>query len=440
MIERLKDHIFRSRLFDGNQRILLTVSGGVDSMVMADLFSKMEVNIGIAHCNFKLRGEESNKDENFVRSVAKAYNIPIYVKCFDTADFALANKLSIQVAARELRYKWFEELIDENEFDLYATAHHLDDQIETFFINLFRGTGVSGLRGFPAKNGNCIRPLLFAHRDMIAKYAFANKIKFREDGSNIKDDYLRNRIRHHVLPALEQSESSFRKGFQSTFQFLADTEKFVKHEISVKKADFFEEINGLQCIKIKKIKQDNNAAFVLFELLRPLNFNYAATCGILESLGTQSGKKFFSSTNELVIDREYLIISEIANETCEVYEVNENTSKIVDPISIKFQTLSFDKSQPILGSNKIACFDRDRITFPMKLRKYCEGDKFQPLGMKGQKKLSDFFIDQKLSLPEKREVWLLLSGDEIVWIIGLRIDDRYKITGKTKNILKASLI
>ncbi len=440
MFKTFRKYILKNHLFDKNQSILLANSGGIDSMVMTDLFLKMNISIELMHCNFNLRGNESNADEHFVKKFAAENGIPIHIKRFNTLGYASEKKVSTQMAARNLRYEWFETLINETGFLYYATAHHQDDQIETFFINLFRGTGVSGLRGIPKKNGHCVRPLLFASRKMIEHYAQANNIKFREDSSNYKDNYLRNKIRHFILPAIEKSESNFRNGFQNTFNFLADAENFITNEIDKKRIDFIENRGDLYFISIEKIINEKNGAFVLFELLKPFNFNHPTVLNIIKSLKNQAGKRFLSPTYELVIDREHLIISEIDDEIDKYYEIDEFTNEIDEPLKIKFKKELLKKGKSIPANNNIAYLDFEKLRYPLKIRKYREGDKFSPLGMKGKKKLSDFFIDEKIPLPEKRNIWLLISGEDIAWIINYRIDDRFKISSNTTTALVVSLI
>jgi len=440
MFKTFREHILKNHLFDKNQNILLAISGGIDSMVMADLFLKMHISIGLIHCNFNLRGNESDADEHFVKKFANENGIPIHVKRFNTLAYAAEKKISTQMAARDLRYAWFEALINETGFHYYATAHHQDDQIETFFINLFRGTGVSGLRGIPEKNGYCVRPLLFARRKMIEHYAQANNTKFREDSSNYKDNYLRNKIRHFVLPALEKSEGNFRKGFQNTLNYMADAENFISDEIDKKRIDFIEKQGDLYLISIEKILHEKNGAYVLFELLKPFYFNHTTVLNIIESLQNQPGKRFLSPTYELVIDREHLIISEINDENDKYYEFDEFTNEIDEPLKIKFKKELLEKGKSIPANNNIAYLDFEKLRYPLKIRKYREGDKFSPLGMKGSKKLSDFFIDEKIPLPEKRNIWLLISGEDIAWVINYRIDDRFKIVSNTTTTLVVSLI
>lgn len=440
MFESFRKYILKNHLLTKNQGLLLAISGGIDSMVMADLFRKMDINIGLMHCNFNLRGNESDADEHFVKKFAAENGIPFYAKRFNTSEYASEKKISTQMAARDLRYDWFEELINETDYLFYATAHHQDDQIETFFINLFRGTGVSGLRGIPEKNGNCLRPLLFASRKMIEDYAQLNNIKYREDSSNSGDKYLRNKIRHFVLPALEKSDGNFRIGFQNTFSYLADAESFINNEIEKKRIDVIETRGDQYLISIGKILHETCGAFVLFEFLKPFNFNHPTVVNILESLQNQPGKRFLSPTHELVIDREDIIISPIDELNDSIYKIDEFTNEINEPLKIKFQKELIEKDRNIPANKNVAYLDFEKLCFPLQIRKYHEGDKFYPLGMKGKKKLSDFFIDKKIPLPEKRNVWLLTSGEDIAWIINYRIDDRFKISEETTKALVVSLI
>ncbi len=440
MIEKFKRFIFENKLIKPKQKVLLTVSGGIDSVVMAALFRASGFDFGFAHCNFGLRGSESNADQAFVEQLATTWDIPCFVKKFDTKQYSIDHKISTQLAARELRYVWFEELIQSKDFELYATAHHLDDQVETFLINAMRGSGVAGLQGIPLRNGNCIRPMLNFGRESIEEYARVNSITFREDRSNLQDDYLRNRLRHFVLPALQQADRNFRQGFQNTFAALADTEKFIHYEIEKRKGMLLQKINNLFFIAIGEIQKETAIDFVLFEMIRDFNFNYAQVQNIITALDKEPGKRFISSTHELVIDRDNLIISEVKNEKISEYKIAEDDHEIKNPLHLTFKRFVRTDDFTLAMDRTIAQLDKDKLRFPLSIRNYEEGDFFYPLGMKGRKKLSDFFIDQKISIPEKRAVWLLLSGDEIVWVIGHRINDRYKITVQTKQIFELWLI
>jgi len=423
-----------------NKKFLLAISGGIDSMVLADLSMKAKIDVGFAHCNFKLRGFESDGDEAFVSQKALEYGVEFFVNELDAAEYAEKKKVSIQMAARDLRYGWFEELMNSTSYDYYATAHHFDDATETFFINLFRGTGIAGLTGISAKSGRCIRPMLFATRSQIEDYAKSENIVFREDSSNFKNDYLRNRIRHFVMPALEKSNQEFRSGMEQTLNILGKTNAFLQDELDRRKQKLiFDERNGIIKISIHKLLSENQADFVLFNLLKPYQFNFAVVKKIIASLVGESGKRFLSPTHELVIDREYLLLFNNSDNGEESYLLAETTSEITEPFHMTISKKPASDFKISKNENE-ACLDFNKLSFPLKIRKHKEGEYFFPLGMKGRKKLSDFFIDQKLSIPEKKNTWLLISGGKVAWIIGHRIDDRFKITESTRKIYHIEII
>jgi tRNA(Ile)-lysidine synthase len=437
-LEHFLNNIDNQKLFSPNQKILLAISGGVDSMVMVSLFSKANFNFGIAHCNFKLRGIESDEDAAFVKKMALNLGVEYFEKDFNTRETALLKKQSIQVAARELRYEWFNQLVSENRYDYFATAHQFDDQTETFFINLFRGTGISGLRGILPKNDKCIRPLLFASRNEIEEFAANNEILYRNDSSNDSDKYLRNRIRHQVIPALEETYPDFRKGFVTTFKNLAGAEKILSHEIKKKSETLLEKQDFTIKIELKKLRLLDPLPVYLFEILKPFHFNFSTVEDICEALERIAGKSFFSTTHCLRGERDELVITPLIaleNENEQEFFIPETETSINYPVNLSFD-VSENKPGFLLQNNPdLAQLDYEKLQFPLKIRKWKPGDAFIPLGMKGKKLLSDFFIDQKFSAAEKQNTWLLVSKNEIVWIIGHRISDKFKITEKTKTIL-----
>lgn len=439
LIQSFLKYVDEQKLFNLNQKVLLTVSGGIDSMVMADLFMKSGVSAGFAHCNFGLRGSESDRDEAFVRAAADKYNCPIYIKKMDVDSYVAQHGESVQVAAREMRYSWFEELMQTTDYELYATAHHFDDQVETFFINLLRGTGIKGLKGIPAKNGHCIRPLLFAERHEIEAYAKSEVIAYREDSSNLKDDYLRNRIRHFVVPALEKASPGFKAGMRNSFSTLSSTNDFLTHEINKRRSEMISTKNGLTIMDAGKLKNENNPGFVLYQLLNPFGFNFATVNQILESLEKIPGKQFFSVSHEVVTDRDSLIISPIEEPDNEVYHIYRDTRSLSTPVQLQLNTFPFE-NQKIPVDPAIAWLDYEKLIFPLEIRRYRQGDAFVPLGMKGRKKVSDFFIDEKIPIPEKRNIWIILSAGKIAWIAGHRIDNRFRITSETETVLGIKLI
>lgn len=440
MLEQFNKFNSDSNIFHENDKVLLAVSGGIDSMVMTDLFSKIDLKFGIAHCNFQLRDKESIRDENFVKEYALKNKISFHNKRFNTEDFALENKISIQMAARDLRYKWFEEIRKEHNYDLIALAHNQDDVIETFMINLARGTGIRGLTGIMTKNGNLIRPLLFANRLGIENYQKENNILFVEDSSNALIKYKRNRIRHKLIPEFEKLNPGFKKNILETIQNLKKTTDLLLDQVSNSKQRIISKEGDNILINIQKLAQQRHMDTLLYEILIPYGFPHQIIPNIIESLNSHSGKLFYSSTHRLVKDRETLVISQIKYEDIIEYNIEAEAQTLESPINLSFRKLSYNRQFKIPSSNKIATVDFDMLKFPLSLRRWKEGDHFNPLGMKHTKKLSDFFIDKKLSIVEKENIWILTSNDDIVWVLGQRIDDRFKISENTKDLFQIEII
>jgi tRNA(Ile)-lysidine synthase len=443
MRQKFRHFLDKEQLFSKSNKILVANSGGIDSMVLTKLLELDGFDFGIAHCNFRLRGDESNADEEFVQQLAEKLKVPFFCRSFETEEYARAHRCSIQEAARELRYGWFEKLILETEFDYYATAHHFDDQIETFFINLFRGTGVSGLRGINPITGRCVRPLLFATRTEIEDFANAHHIACREDSSNKSDHYLRNRIRHHVLPALEVAKPDFRHGFATTFKNLRFVENFIGHQMQIISGQIITDKHGYLQIDLKKLRSFKHLHFILFELLKPMGFNYDTVLDIVNSLEGTPGKTFYAGKVKLVVDRDALLLvpddrdaAPGAGRRFRVYEYETATDS---PVKLKMDKLPFTSDYKIELGNEVAQLDFDKLTFPLEIRKAETGDFFYPFGMKGKKKLSDYFTDEKFSAARKLQTWLLVSAGQIAWVIGHRPDDRFKITPDTKTIYRVRL-
>ncbi|NOZ46490.1 MAG: tRNA lysidine(34) synthetase TilS [Chlorobi bacterium] len=436
MYEKFIKYIEENYLINNSQSVLLAVSGGVDSMVMLDLFRKTNYNIGVAHCNFKLRGKESDDDEEFVRNKANDFNIPIYSVHFDTEKYANKKGISIQMAARELRYNWFEEIRDKNKYDLIAIAHNGDDVIETFLSNLIRGTGIKGLTGIKPKNDLIIRPILDFYRSEILYYADYNEINYREDSSNNSVKYKRNFIRHEIIPLFEKLNPDVKITISETIQKLKDVEEIYRQKIESTKKQAVKIENGNIIISVSELKKLNPLKPYLFEYLKPFGFSNDSLERIIENGNKQSGKIFYSEKYQLLIDRKNLIISKKVSKGNPVFYIKENDKSIDFLIKLNLKRFDRDDSFSVIKNEKIAQVDFSKLTFPLKLRKWNAGDFFYPLGMKRQKKVSDFFIDLKMSRLEKEEAWILESANEIVWIIGKRIDNRYKVTEKTKVILE----
>lgn len=438
MQQEFNTYIQREHLFNPKDKILLTVSGGVDSVLLCHLFHAAGLQFSIAHCNFQLRGEESNEDEKFVKNLAAKLNVPYHFIQFDTKAYVTKNKVSTQIAARELRYEWFEKIRKENKYTYIATAHHQGDIIETFFINLIRGTGISGLRSIVPKQGKIIRPLLFTNKKDILAYTEENKITYREDSSNASDAYLRNKIRHHLIPVLNEFSPVAESSIIHSIEKLRDVEIIYKQTIEELRSGICIEENDLIRIPIPELKKLNPVSTYLFELLKPYGFNSSTAADVLNILDATSGKEFFSFTHRIVKDRNFLLIEPFTHtETPEIYYIAKDQLDLQTPqLNLEFQIQPFTSENVISKTADSAIIDLDKIQFPLTIRKWKTGDTFQPIGMKGKKKLSDFFIDQKLSLIEKENTWLLCSGEEIVWVIGMRLDERFKITDKTKQLFQ----
>ena len=418
------------------KKIILATSGGIDSMVLVDLFRKNKFIFAVAHCNFNLRGNESDEDQKFVEQYCLKNNIPFFTTSFNTQKFAEDYKLSIQVAARKLRYDYFYELIEKHNFDFVATAHHLDDTIETFFINLSRGTGIDGLTGIPLQNDKIIRPLLNFSRKEIEDYAHKNKIEWREDSSNKSDYYLRNKIRHHLTPILTELNPSFQNSFQQTIQNLKQIQSLADDASKIVYKKVVEDETDFKKINLKELKLLPNYQAYLYQWLQPLGFK--AWDDIYNLVHAETGKQIFSENYQLLKNRDFLIIAPLKNDKQETFIIERNTAEVNFHIKLLFCKIT----TPFICTNKTIFVSDEKLSYPLKLRKWKQGDVFYPLGMDGKsKKVSKFFKDEKLSRIEKENTWLLCTNnDEIIWIIGKRADERFKTDHKTKNILQIDLV
>lgn len=432
MLQKFQEHIVADFPFLKNEKILLAISGGIDSVVLAHLCKAENLNFAFAHCNYNLRGKESDADEVFVRSLAEDLNVTIHVESFEIPK----NKTkSIQLDARNLRYAWFEKLCQENSYFFILTAHHLNDSIETFFINTLRGTGLEGLTGIPQINGRVVRPLLNFSRKEILVYAEEQKIKWREDRSNTSDDYLRNRVRHKIMPVLEKENPNFTDSFLLTQNHLQDASNLVDDYISNLWESLMQKKGGAFHLNIPKLKSIPNTKAVLFGLFK--DFGFTAWNDIQELLDAQPGKYVFSKHYRLLKDREELILSKRKTKISCTIIINKNDGSIDFPngkIVLEKVTKVTQKN------NQIAYISAEKLIFPLQLRLWKSGDVFKPFGMNGHKKLSDFLKDEKLSLLEKENTWVLTSNGKIIWVVGHRLDDNYKVENNTKNIFKIELI
>lgn len=435
MLNNFLKYIEVNQMVKKGDRVLMAVSGGIDSMVMADLFTRTHFDTGIAHCNFCLRGREADKDEELVRKFAEVHNIQFFSKRFDTKGYAAGNGISIQMAARELRYKWFEELMKQKGFNITAIAHNLNDNIETLLINLTRGTGITGLTGMKPVNKRFIRPLLFATRESIELYCRGNKVKYREDKSNAETKYTRNRIRHLVIPVLKEINPSIEATLNETAERLGSTNEIVACFIGKLKKDVITEIDNNTILNISLLRPYIDNKSILFELTRPYGITSTLLKDLRNIIDGRSGGQVFTDTHRIVRNRKELIISTRSDEGNESYVLNSTAELRKVPLIRSAQNVSIPVDFSIPSDPGTACLDLAKISFPLTIRTWRPGDSFYPLGMKQKKKLSDYFTDRKYSLPEKERACILESDGKIVWIIGERIDDRFKITRGTKKAL-----
>ena len=447
MLHAFLTYINEQKLFQPTEKILLAVSGGKDSVAMFDLFCGAKLYFAVAHCNFQLRGKDSDDDAIFVENLCKNAGIEFYSKRFNTKTFAKTNNISIEMAARKLRYEWFESLRSEHSFAYIATAHHLNDSIETVLLNLTKGTGIAGLKGILPKNRFVIRPLLFASRQEIDVYIVQKELSWREDISNASNEYQRNLIRNEVVPLLKKINPNFDETFARNLERFQLLEQDFRKNLGNFKATIMREENGVFFLKIANIKYWQAADYYLEELLKEFNFNYFQSKEIFQSIDKISGKKFHSSTHTIIKDREELILFSTENQDKKSEEIsitNEEINHKIVPFEggiLKFTLIENTQMQTkFVRNNALLYIDFDKIIFPLTLRKWQEGDWFIPLGMKGKKKVSDFLIDKKISVHLKKGIFLLSSQENLVWVVNQRADDRFKITATTKQILKVEYL
>ncbi len=424
--------------FVPNQSILLACSGGRDSMALALALQKLGLNFALAHCNFKLRGKESDLDEIFVKNWAEVNNVKIYFKSFDTRQYANNRKMSIQQAARELRYQFFNEVCTKEKFDYIATAHHLQDSLETFLINIGRGTGFKGLAGIAEVNENIIRLLSELGPEKINRFTQKHQLQWREDSSNAKDDYQRNTIRHNVIPELKAAIPGLEQKWRKTLSYLKQDWNFFEGQMTARIKGIVDIQNEYEVLSIPKLLQIKGYSSVLYHWLKTRgNFDLTA---IQNCLFADSGKYFESKTHQLLKDRNQLILKKkVEKLISQTYDIDVNQSEICKPVFMNFVKKEACKSK-LFTDSFIAVLDFEQLRFPLTLRKWQPGDRFYPLGLNSPKKLSDFFIDEKINRFTKEQVWLLCSNNEIVWVIGLRIDNRYRVTNNTKAVYFARLL
>ena len=423
------------------QPTLLAVSAGIDSVVMADLFYNLGLPAGIAHCNFGLRGKESDGDEGFVRDLAVRYNFPFFVTSPDVKTFAKSASISTQMAARELRYQWFEKIREEYGYKWIATAHHANDSLETLLLNLARGTGLAGLAGIAPVSGNLIRPLLFSNRAEVSRYAAENGIRWREDRTNEADDYYRNKVRHHVIPVLSELNPSLEITFNASSERLRAAHALLEEHLQNWKSKVVRHDEGSIRISIPEILSETEPVFRLWAILQDFGFQYSQMRGIIAALTGIPGKRFFSPTHILLVDRHDLVLKESSQTTDDTELIIEGPSAILDWEGAKL-TLRMSPIQNLHQSDKSTiAVDPDLLTFPLRLRKWQQGDVFQPFGMNGKrKKVSDLLIDNKVDRFQKEATAVLVNADgKIIWVVGIRADERFRVMSTTGNALLISL-
>jgi tRNA(Ile)-lysidine synthase len=459
LLQGFKEFIRREQLFAANGKLLLAVSGGVDSAVLCALCSEAGYDFVIAHCNFRLRGEESERDEAFVRALGVQYGKEVLVKHFDTAAYAAEQKVSIQVAARELRYAWFGEILNRQSavgsrqlepltgsigattlnlpFVTYiVTAHHLDDNVETVMMKFFKGTGVAGLRGILPKQGKIVRPLLFARKEELMEFAKAHQLSWVEDSSNAQDKYARNYLRHQVVPLLQGLYPEVISNLSDNITRFRDVEVLYQQAIELHKKKLLEFKGNEVHIPVLKLKKAVPLPTLVYELAKPYGFSAAQTQEIVHLLDSESGRYVASASHRVIRNRNWLIIAPVVAEAAKhvIVEEGDEVAQFAAG-SLKLE-VGGKKYEVGAAGNDVAFIDMKALHYPLLLRPWKAGDYFYPLGMQKKKKVARFLIDQKVSKTDKENVWVLECNKRIVWIVGMRIDDRFKITDASKDVLK----
>lgn len=437
MQQSFKNHIKNNLPFLVESKLLIAISGGLDSVVLAHLCKRLDLDFLLAHCNFNLRGKESDADEDFVIKLTDELEVEAFIQHFDTEVYAKENKSSIQMAARELRYDWFNDLVEQLDFDFILTAHHADDNLETFLINFTRGTGINGLTGIPTIKDNIVRPLLSFSRAQIEEFAKDQNIKWREDSSNSSKKYIRNKLRHDVVPILKEINPQLLDSFKNTLENLNDTTDIIEESLDavLKRAIVDIDNNGMS-FKAIQFKKLNNPKAYLFEMFK--DYGFTEWNDVVNLLDAETGKFVVSSTHKLAKHRDLLILTDI----CHSEQSDESflISKDKNEVETSIGNLSFKEVSKISKSTKNTIFiDKEKLKFPLKLRLWKSEDIFQPSGMTGKKKVSKYLKDEKLKPSEKENTWVLTSENKIIWIIGKRADERFKVNKSTKEILKIQI-
>jgi tRNA(Ile)-lysidine synthase len=440
MLEGLLTYINSQNILSKTDKILVAISGGMDSVVLCDLLAKAKIEFGMAHVNFALRGEESDADEVFVKKLSLKYKVPFFTTTFETASYAEENHVSIQVAARILRYKWFEEIRQKYGYDFIATAHHLNDTAETMLLNLTKGTGIAGLHGILPKKGKLIRPLQFADKEMIMDYLVENQLVWREDSSNESQKYQRNFIRQEVVPKLKEINPNFEETIKRTAEKLGYLEAYFQIEVNKFKVENLKSIEGNYYLPFDNLLKNSHLKAIYNSIFTEFDFGFNQIQDIFKSLSGEIGKTFLSPTHELVRDRVAFVIKpnnkheEFGTKQIEI-DFEEPFSLTIQNYKLKFSLSEYDTEAKIKPSKKIASLDFDTMKGPLKIRKWKEGDWFCPLGMNKKKNVSDLLNAEKVPLNLKKDICVITNNGSIVWVVGYRIDNRYKISEKTTKML-----
>ena len=423
--QRIKQYIEKEDLFSSGSKILIALSGGADSVALLCILHAAGYPCEAAHCNFHLRGEESNRDEQFVRQLCKKYGIHLHTIDFDTTRYAAEKHISIEMAARELRYNWFEEIRNQCRADVVAVAHHQDDSVETILLNLIRGTGITGLLGIRPRNGVIVSPLLCINREEIMRYQQSIGQDYVTDSTNLEDEYTRNKIRLNLLPLMQTINPSVKNSLIETGNYLSDVATIYNRYIEEAKT----RIATTEGIRICELVKEPAPEALLFEILHPLGFNSAQIKDIVHSLHGQSGKQFSSKEWRVIKDREFLLLENIQSE---------------DKEELPFQIIKKEKEYTsdfqIPREKGTACFDADKLDGTISYRKWRTGDTFIPFGMKGKKKVSDYLTDRKFSISQKERQWVLCCGERIAWLIGERTDNRFRIDETTRRVVIYTIV
>ncbi|WP_347159788.1 tRNA lysidine(34) synthetase TilS [Pontibacter chitinilyticus] len=439
MLQKVLGFIQAQQLCSPQSRILAAVSGGIDSVVLCEVLHQLKYDFAIAHCNFGLRAEEAEADQVFVKKLAKKYEVPFFTENFNTVAFAQQEKLSIQMAARTLRYQWFEQVRRQEGYDYIATAHHSNDTTETILLHLTKGTGIAGLHGIPPQNGAIIRPMLAVTKDDIYDFVTAQRLIWREDSSNETTKYQRNKIRHEVIPVLKEINPNLEKTMQHTAERVSHAEAIVAGYIENLRSQSITETAEAVYVSLEPLRQAKGLPVVLHELLRPYNFSYSVVLELVEALEGISGKEFLSPTHTLVKDRDQLVLTPRDLSSFGSILINEGDTK-AEAGTVHF-TIRYEAADTYKLNTKpyVAALDADQLRFPLKVRAWQEGDWFVPLGMNGKKKISDFLIDRKVPANLKSQILVLVSNQSIAWVVGQRPDNRFKVTEKTTRVVEIGM-